>query len=167
MKRHMVRWFLSAVMMVAFCGAHDVSASASIGQARLVGSAASDFSLETTADSKVTLGDLKGKGVILFFFTTWCPYCREKLPFLAKEYNAMRAKKIELLPIDAGESKTKVKAFADKQSLPFPILLDTDTAVAEAYGVVGVPTFFLISREGKVVWTGNELPDDYETYLTS
>jgi peroxiredoxin len=167
MRRRILQCFAVAAMVVTFIGAHDVLASASVGQARLVGSAASDFSLETTADSTVALADLKGKGVILFFFTTWCPYCREKLPFLAKEYEVMRSKNIELLPIDAGESKAKVKAFAEKHNLPFPVLLDTNTAVSGSYGVVGVPTFVLISREGKVVWTGNELPSRYETYFES
>ena len=77
----------------------------------------------------------------------------------------MKEVKIELLLIDAVESKAKVKAFIDKQQLPFAVLLDVNTLVAESYGVVWVPTFVLISADGDVVWMGNELPDNYRKLL--
>jgi peroxiredoxin len=84
---------------------------------------------------------------------------------LAAERQKMKEEKIELLLIDAGESKAKVKAFIERQQLSFTVLLDVNTLVAESYGVVGVPTFVLISADGDIVWMGNELPDNYRKLL--
>ncbi len=165
MRWRSVRWFVFVWLMTIFFCMHNVSASASIRRPQLVGSMAPDFTLETTADTKVTLRDVNGHGTILFFFTTWCPYCREKLPSLDAERRKMKDEKIELLLVDAGESKAKVKAFIEKQQLPFVVLLDVHTLVAESYGVVGVPTFVLISADGEIVWMGNELPDNYRKLL--
>ncbi len=165
MRLRMVRCFIFVWILTVFSCVHNVSASASVRRTQLVGSIAPDFTLETTADTKVALRDLHGRGVILFFFTTWCPYCREKLPLLASERRKMEEGKIKLLLIDAGESKAKVKAFIERQQLPFAVLLDVNTLVAESYGVVGVPTFVLISSDGDVVWTGNELPGNYRKLL--
>lgn len=165
MRLRMVRCFIFVWILTVFFCVHNVSASASMKRSQLVGSIAPDFALETTADTKVALRDVNGHGVVLFFFTTWCPYCREKLPLLAAERQKMKEGKIELLLIDAGESKAKVKAFIEKQQLPFAVLLDVNTLVAESYGVVGVPTFVLISADGDVVWMGNELPDNYRKLL--
>lgn len=165
MRLRMVRCFIFVWILTVFSCVHNVSASASVRRTQLVGSIAPDFTLETTADTKVALRDLRGHGVILFFFTTWCPYCREKLPLLASERRKMEEGKIKLLLVDAGESKAKVKAFIEKQQLPFAVLLDVNTFVAESYGVVGVPTFVLISSDGDVVWTGNELPGNYRKLL--
>jgi len=165
MNLRMVRCLVFAWVLAAFFCVHNVSASASMKRSQLVGSIAPDFTLETTADTKVALRDANGRGVVLFFFTTWCPYCREKLPSLADERQKMKEEKIELLLIDAGESKAKVKAFIEKQQLSFTVLLDVNTLVAESYGVVGVPTFVLISADGDIVWMGNELPDNYRKLL--
>lgn len=128
-------------------------------------SVAPDFTLSTIRDETVSLKDFKDKGIILFFFTTWCPYCREKMPELARHYSAYEKQGIELLVIDSGESKAKVVSFASKEDYPFDILLDTSAGVADAYGVLGVPTFVLISKEGKVVFFGNRLPDNYAARL--
>lgn len=165
MRLWMVRCLVFVWIFTALFCVHNVSASASMRRMQMVGSIAPDFTLETTADTKVTLRDLDGHGVILFFFTTWCPYCREKLPVLVSERQRMKEEKIELLVVDTGESKAKVESFIEKQQMPFVVLLDINTLVAQSYGVIGVPTFVLISPEGDVVWMGNELPDNYRKLL--
>ena len=83
MRLRMVRCFIFVWILTVFFCVHNVSASASMKRSQLVGSIAPGFALETTADTKVALRDVNGRGVVLFFFTTWCPYCREKLPLLA------------------------------------------------------------------------------------
>lgn len=158
--RYLSRIFL-IITSTIFLFSGIALASASMGKSRLTGEPAPAFSLESTKGGKVSLADLKGKEIILFFFTTWCPYCREKMPVLAEEYRKSGAKP-EILPIDVGESKAKVIAFAEKDGLPFPVFLDSDTRVSGAYGLVGVPTVVLISSDGTVAWIGNDLPSDYE-----
>lgn len=126
---------------------------------------APDFSLQTVSGKTVALNQLKGKGIILFFFTTWCPYCREKIPMLSKNYSTYQSQNIELVPVNVGESLPKVNAFLAKHEVPFDVLLDSATKVSGAYGVMGVPTFVLISKDGRVVYMDNDLPSNYADQL--
>jgi len=146
------------------CG--NASASASFGRPGTTGQQAPLFSLETVKGATVSLDSHQGKGVILFFFTTWCPYCVRKLPDLAERYEQFTKDNIALLVIDSGESQRKVSAFVERQVLPFDVLLDQNMAVAQSYEVIGVPTFVLISPAGQIVFQGNELPDDYRRLIS-
>lgn len=152
MSRFSLRCFCAFILLLSFLSFENVFA-------------AFDFTLDTAGGKTVSLKEAKGKGVILFFFTTWCPYCRQKFPSLSKDYETFRREGIELFVIDAGESQAKVSSFLSKAQPPFDVLLDKSTAVAEAYGVVGVPTFILISKSGVVVYEGNDLPGNYKELL--
>lgn len=167
MKKIAMRIAVSLFVFVFFVSSYNVCASASLLK-RKGGSekvTAPDFSLETVSGKTVSLSDLKGKGVVLFFFTTWCPYCRSKVPMLSKEYSQCQDQGIEFLLIDTGESKAKVASFVDKEHLTFDVLLDIKMSAADEYGIVGVPTFVLVSKEGFVVYEGNDLPGDYAELL--
>lgn len=164
MKQRGMKILSLAVVLVLVSMTPTVSASASLKRQRLTGSKAPDFTLETTQGTKEGLSGVKGKEAMLFFFTTWCPYCREKMPFVAEEYQK-KGSEVKIIPIDVGESRTKVVSYTEKIDLPFPVLLDTDTRVSQAYGVIGVPTIVLIGEDGNVVWTGNDIPDDYRERL--
>jgi peroxiredoxin len=126
---------------------------------------APDFTLESLKGDSVTLSHFKGKGVILFFFTTWCPYCREKFPGLSRSYEADKRDGIELLAINEGESRQKISSFVSKENVPFDIFLDSDMKAAQDYGVLGIPTFALINKEGMLVYEGQEIPSDYKELL--
>jgi len=165
MNKILLRVVMGVVTVVLLFSSRDVSAYASLGQKNSTQAIAPDFSLPTIAGKTVALKDLKGKGTILFFFTTWCPYCRQKLPLLAKQSEKYQSEGFEILATDVGESKAKVSSFATKEHLPFDILLDVDMKVSEAYGVLGVPTFILISKGGLVVYEGNEMPSNYQELL--
>jgi peroxiredoxin len=110
----------------------------------------------------VVLADYKGKKVVLFFFTTWCPYCQQKFPVLEKKRAELEEAGVVLLPIDAGESREKVASFREKRKIDLDILLDASMSAARDYGVVGVPTFFLIGADGAVLYDGNDLPGNYK-----
>lgn len=167
MKKIAMRIAVSLFLFVFFLSSYNICASASLlkrkGSPEKV--SAPDFSLESISGKTVSLSDLKGKGAVLFFFTTWCPYCRAKIPMFSKEYSLHQSQGIEFLLIDTGESKTKVASFVAKEHLSFDILLDIKMKTADDYGIVGVPTFILISKEGFVVYEGNDLPHNYAELL--
>ncbi len=127
---------------------------------------ASDFTLQDLDGKSVSLSDFKGEAVMLFFWTTWCPHCRNKVPMLNREYKNIKSAGIELLAINVNEPRNRIKEFADKNSIAYPVLLDSDGRVFSQYNVIGVPTFILISREGKVVFTGNSFPSGYKGILS-
>ncbi|MDD5006220.1 MAG: TlpA disulfide reductase family protein [Candidatus Omnitrophica bacterium] len=120
------------------------------------------FTLVNLSGKNVSLSDFKGKAVVLFFLTTSCPYCRQELPLLNKEYPNMLASGIELLAIDITESKERVANFAQRYYIKYPVLLDLDGMVSMQYDIIGVPTLILISKEGKVISVENDLPSDYK-----
>ncbi len=117
------------------------------------------FQLADLNDQAVFLSGYKGKKtVILLFWTTWCPYCREELKTLNQEYAGLAKDSLELLAINVGEPKYKVENFAKSRNLTFTVLLDKDSTVADAYELMGVPTYFVINKAGQIVSTSNHFP---------
>lgn len=127
---------------------------------------APDFTLLDLSGKNVALSDFKGKPVILFIWTTWCPFCRVELSILQGKYKDIKGAGVELLAIDTGETKEKVEKFLSNKNVEFPILLDSSSKVAESYKVIGVPTIALIDSQGKIRFNGNELPESYIQILT-
>jgi len=120
-----------------------------------------DFTLRDLNQNTFTLSSYKNKQpVLLFFWTTWCPFCREELKFLKSAYPELVKENLLLGVINAGESAAKVDNFAKSYNLPFQILLDTDTSVAAAFGVFGVPTYVLVDKKGYVRFIDNYFPKE-------
>lgn len=119
-----------------------------------VGEAAPDFLLETLSGETVRLSDLRGKTVVVNFWASWCPPCRQEMP----EFQALFEERADdddltIIAIDFTPEDTRAAAqqFVTEQSLTFPIALDTESgAVAQRYGVRGLPATFFIDRDGVV-----------------
>ncbi|MCM8780810.1 MAG: TlpA family protein disulfide reductase [Candidatus Omnitrophica bacterium] len=121
---------------------------------------ATDFSLHDTEDNLIRLNSYKNKqAVLLFFWTTWCPYCRAQIETLNAQYAELIKDDIVLLGINVGESIYKVKRFLRDHSVLYPVLLDEDTYVAYLYGIIGVPTYILIDKNGRILFRDNYLPE--------
>jgi peroxiredoxin len=165
MKKIPQRFMFGSIFLAAVLFVGTVFGSAVLARPGVSQEAAGDFSLSSIKGSTVDFKDLKGQDTILFFFTTWCPYCRDKFSPLAKEYKAYQSHGVRLLAIDVAESQTKVASFLERKDIPFEVLLDKNGAVAQSYGVVGVPTFIFINKEGRVVYDGNDMPGDYQAYF--
>lgn len=128
---------------------------------------APDFTLSTLQGNSVSLKSQRGKDVVLVFFATWCPACRRTIGTISKDRDKLRGEGIQIFLIDAGETAAKVESFKRANEVPFDILLDTTMRVANDYDVVGIPAFFLVSKEGLVVYEGHELPRNYRDYFGS
>ncbi|MBM3245978.1 MAG: redoxin domain-containing protein [Candidatus Omnitrophica bacterium] len=130
------------------------------------GQQAADFILSDINGQAVALSSYQGKqAVFLFFWTTWCPYCRKELKFLSDKYAQLLKEGFEVLTIDAGEPAYKVGNFIASRSIKLKVLLDRDTAVSGTYGIIGIPTYFLVDRKGYIIFRGNSFPRDYKTLL--
>lgn len=129
---------------------------------------AADFKVLDSENKPVSLSDFKNKPVILFFWTTWCPYCRRELKGLTDKYENFQKDGLELLPINVGEPVSKVQRFISSFQLPFRVLLDEDSAVADAYDVLGVPTYIYINKRGFIVSKGHYFSqEDYQKLISS
>ncbi|WP_201715578.1 thiol-disulfide oxidoreductase ResA [Rossellomorea arthrocnemi] len=115
------------------------------------GDQAPDFQLETLKGETVKLSDFKGQGIFLNFWATYCPPCKEEMPYMQNQYEEFKDKGVTILAIDVGEPKVTVDKFAKRYGLTFPILLDQNQEVLDSYGVGPIPVTFLIDEDGKVV----------------
>jgi peroxiredoxin len=120
-----------------------------------------DFTLPDADGRQVSLGPFIGKKpVLLVFWATWCPPCTEAVPLLNRMHTESAADaKVQILALDFMESREKVSAFIASKKVAFPVLLDRSGSVARKYRVVGIPTYVLIDRDGKVVYRDHEIPE--------
>jgi len=113
--------------------------------------AAPSFRLKDLNGKEVKLEDHRGKIVFLNFWATWCQPCRTEMPSMEKLYTEFRERDFTILAVDLQEWIKGVRAFKEKFKLNFPILLDSDGRVGSKYGVISIPTTYLIDREGYVI----------------
>ena len=114
-----------------------------------IGKTAPNFELGTLDGKKAKLSDYSGKKVILNFWASWCPPCREEMPEFQKisENNP----EIVVLGVNLQESKEAIEAFTNKLGIKFPILLDPNGQVKEMYNVFTQPVTYFIDENGKIV----------------
>jgi peroxiredoxin len=115
-----------------------------------VGSDAPNFSLEQLNGPDMVLSDLKGKGVVLNFWGTWCEPCKEEMPALQKQYDQFKDKGLVVLGVNIGESPVAVEPFVKQYGISFPILLDRQSQITKLYRIGPIPTTFFISPDGEV-----------------
>ena len=120
---------------------------------------APDFSLKDLNGKVFKLSSQRGKPVLLFFGTTWCPSCRQQLPLYKKIYSNYTSRGLEVIYINIMEPQGKVARFVRANALPFRILLDESGEVANNYEVIGVPTIIMIDREGKIIKASHSTDD--------
>ncbi len=123
-----------------------------------VGSMAPDFELKTLDGETVKLSSLRGQVVVLDFWATWCGPCKRGLPVLNQvvQWAAEADMPVKFFGVNVweqGEGAQKLalaKGFWDPQNFSFSSLIDPDDSVVAEYGVTGIPTSFIIGRDGKV-----------------
>ena len=115
------------------------------------GKPAPDFTLSDLSGKQVQLSSLKGKVVLVNFWATWCPPCREEIPSMVKLNQMMQGKNFQMLAVSIDErGKEAVQEFFSQAGVTLPALLDTDGSVARRYGTTGVPETFIVDTKGVV-----------------
>lgn len=116
------------------------------------GARAPRFSLPTLDGETIDLGDLKGKGVILNFWASWCGPCRAEMPALQRIHERYAERGIQVLALNLTftDDLKAVRGFRELYQLTMPILLDRDGAVMRRYEVSAVPTTFFIGPGGVI-----------------
>jgi len=113
---------------------------------------APDFSLPKLGGGRTSLSEARGKLVLLHFWATWCVPCRHEMPLLHGLEQGMGSAEFRMICInvDRGDSDD-VRSFIDKVSPAFHTLLDPEGTVRNRYAVRGLPTTYLIGRDGKII----------------
>jgi len=130
-----------------------VRTSSDLATGNVKGKLAPDFELQEVSTGKpVHLSDYRGKAVLLNFWATWCPPCKEEIPWfvdLQKQYGPDGLVVLGVAMDDAGQQQ--IAKFAQGMGINYPILLGTDKVGDEYGGVDALPTTFYIGRDGKIV----------------
>ncbi|MGE5675839.1 MAG: TlpA family protein disulfide reductase [Mycobacterium leprae] len=129
--------------------------SKAAGTGIAIGKPAPDFELKTVDGQSMKLSDLKGKAVILNFFATWCPSCKEETPLLQQTYQDNQ-RNLVVLAVDLDESDVAIKAYQTGYHVTYPIVIDKNDRVMKQYDIVPLPTTYFIDKNGIVRdrWTG-------------
>lgn len=130
---------------------------------------APDFQLQDIFYDTYSLQDYKDsqQPVLLFFWTTWCPYCQNELRMMRDRYPKFVESGLEVLAINVGETMQQVSDFVRNINPGFKVLVDNDTTVSGAYRVAGVPTYILIDKDGNIVFQDNTFPEGYQNLISS
>lgn len=126
--------------------------SASTQVAPMEGAMAPDLSVPDLSGKEVRLSDLRGKVVLLNFWASWCPPCREEMPSMVKLNKSMAGKPFQMLAVSIDEKgKAAVEAYSAKSGISLPFYLDTEGKGSRLYGTTGVPETFIIDKKGVIL----------------
>jgi peroxiredoxin len=113
---------------------------------------APDFTLPSLGGQPVRLIDRRRQVVLLNFWATWCPPCREEMPSMERLYRRHQDRGFSVVAVSTDAAGAPpVAAFVETLELTFPMALDPDMAVANSYRVQALPTTFIIDREANIV----------------
>ena len=147
---------IAVLLLLPSCGNRNAKKSAETDteSTTLVkaGETAPDFTVELVDGSQLSLKELRGKVVLLNFWATWCPPCRQELTRVQKDIiDRFAGKEFVFPPVSRGEKRETVEAFREKTGYTFPMGLDSARTVYDRYASNYIPRNFLIDKEGKVV----------------
>ena len=111
------------------------------------------FNARTTEGEKFSNDSIKGKIVLLEFWTTWCRFCLDEAPFVDKLGHELADKGLVVLAINVGESKKTVRKYLDLHPRNSKIVLMEDTNLAAMYQATVYPIYVVIDRDGNVAGT--------------
>ncbi len=109
---------------------------------------APDFTLFTFSDNEITLSDLKGQVVVINFWASWCPPCKEEAPYLEEMWRKYKDQGVMFLGVDYVDTELEALAYLEEFEISYPNGPDLGTEISQAYRIQGVPETFFVARDG-------------------
>ncbi len=113
---------------------------------------ASDFQLTDLDGTEHRLSSYRGRVVIVNFWATWCPPCREEMPSMQRAWELLEPEGIAMLAINIGEDEDTIFQFTANFPVEFPLLLDQDSATIQSWPVRGLPTTYVVDPQGRLAY---------------
>ncbi len=113
-----------------------------------------EFNGSTIDGRTVSLASLGGKVVLINFWATWCQECRPEMLMFERLHREFAAQGLSVIGINAREETVAIQKYGKELGLTFPLIADSRGEINAAYGVIGLPTTFLIGRDGRAVARG-------------
>lgn len=166
-KRTIIRGSVLTVLTAAIVYTIYMSATKDKVELLEVGDDAPDFELVDLEGNRHKLSDYKGQGVFLNFWGTWCEPCVEEMPAMDRQYQKYQDQGIQVLSVNIAQSNMEVSSFRDQLSLTFPIVIDKNKSVMEAYNVTWLPATILVNPEGEIekIFTGGLTDENIAMFM--
>ena len=128
-----------------------------------VGSLAPDFNGKTIDSNEIKLSDYAGKVVLIDFWASWCPPCREEMPALIKFYRSHKNPKFLLIAVNIDNKKANMESFLDKlfPEPAFPIVVDNNQEIPALFNIEAMPTTIFVDKKGKIRFWHNGFKESY------
>ncbi len=105
--------------------------------------------VDTSGD--LSLASLRGKGVVVNFWASWCIPCKDEAPFLQKTYAQYRQRGLVVIGVDAEDFHQDAKRFMRRFGITYPVVYDGEGSTLGKWGVTGFPETFFVDRQGRLV----------------
>jgi peroxiredoxin len=162
------RSFFCSFLLALFCalswGGCTRSSSLEVGQK------APAFEAASLGEKRLRFPeDTAGKVVLIRFWAERCPHCEAEMKGLEETYQQHKEEGFVLLALNAGQTREVAAAFAQRLGLSYAVLLDEDNSIAKRYGVMGVPTSYMVDSDGVVraKFVGQTPKEEFEKSATS
>lgn len=117
-----------------------------------IGQAVPDFQVKMFDGKTLDIKELRGKVVLLNFWATWCPPCRQELSRVQKDIiDRFKGQDFVFLPVSRQDTYEKIKAFREQTGHRFPMGMDMDRHIYSLFATATIPRNFLIDRQGKII----------------
>jgi len=151
MKRIVVYCLLLSVALLVCSGCSkkkEPAAVAEVAEQKPV----PDITVNSLKNLPLKLSSLKGKVVLLNFWATWCPPCREEIPSMMKLNSAMAGKPFQMVAVSIDEGGLPdIEAFFKSSGFSLPAYTDPGGIAGKTYGITGVPETFVIDKNGILI----------------
>ncbi len=149
----------AGLVFLLCCLQHAIAATQAEIQPWSSDNMADEFTLPDLKDSMHSLSSYKGKVVLVNFWASWCPPCIYEMPELIRLKKQLVDQPFEILALNVGEKKYRVRKFVKLINFDLPVLLDTSQDNFNAWGVKTLPTSFLIDAKGNIRYRIRGNPD--------
>ncbi len=109
------------------------------------------FTGQTVTGRQMSLADFQGRVVLVNCWASWCAACGPEMPMFERLHREFATQGLAILGINVREGAEIIQRYAKKLDLTFPLVLDPKGKITASYGVIGLPTTFLVGRDGRPV----------------
>jgi len=109
------------------------------------------FRGSTLDGRQLSITEYRGTVIVLNFWATWCLECRSELPVLERLQREFSSRGLAIIGVNARENQEAVTRYAKELGLTFPLVFDPDGKINALYGVIGLPTTFVVGRDGRAI----------------
>lgn len=145
MNATIARRFAPALVLALALAVPNPASAAAPG----IGTVAPDFKLQSTDGRTMSLSGLRGHVVVLNFFATWCPPCKDEAPYINSLQKQFASRGLHVVGVDELESAKQAESFRKQFHLVYPAIVDGGTLQSE-YLINGLPVHVFIGRDGVI-----------------